>query len=306
MRYGITRLILACQQFADLTLEQYVDAKTAKERLVTALSVEEKFNLVLENYAEFEQELLALTTHQLLFQSHDWSSSVGDVQTINRRLANLLSSCRLYIDQIKHDVKALFASDSHQLEELNQAFSAEYDRYLGYRVLEALRNHVQHRGLPVHVLKYNYARDKRVSRTLVKLTCIPALSVNRIKEQGDFKAQVLEELEAHGDLVDLKPLVREYVASIGRVHEGLRARMRNHVVNWDQTVSAIRSQFRDTFGDDDVGLAVVAQDEGGKILASTQIFEDLITRRRFLVRKNRNVTGLRLGYVSSEVLGDDV
>jgi hypothetical protein len=306
MRHGITRLVLGCRQFADLTPEQYTEAKTAKERLLAALSIEEKLNLVLENYAEFEQELQALTMCQLLFHDRDWSSFTGEAQTINRRLANLLSACRLYIDQTRHDVSAVYGDDSDQLKQLNEAFSAEYDAYLGCRVLEALRNHVQHRSLPVHNLKYSLARDERPHRTLVKHTCIPCLSVKRIKDQGDFKAQVLEELEAGDDLVDLKPLVREYVASIGRVHEDLRQLMRDHVAKWEEVVYSIQSQFREAFGENVVGLAVVARDDDGVVRESAQIFEDLITRRRRLEQKNRNVADIRSHYVSSEVLGDEL
>jgi hypothetical protein len=134
MRYAITRLILGCQQFIDITAEQYLETRTAKERLMIALSIEEKFNLVAENYAEFEQELQNLTLRQMLFPDYDWSSFVGGLQTINRRLANLLSACRLYIDQVKHDVDGLYGRESQQTEQLKRAFSAEYDGCLGYRV----------------------------------------------------------------------------------------------------------------------------------------------------------------------------
>ena len=65
MRYSITRLVLGCQQSVDLTPEKYAEAKKAKEQLLVALSIEEKLNLVLENYAEFEEELQGLTLDSL-------------------------------------------------------------------------------------------------------------------------------------------------------------------------------------------------------------------------------------------------
>ncbi|MGB2822726.1 MAG: hypothetical protein WBF17_17210 [Phycisphaerae bacterium] len=305
MRYSITRLVLGCQQSVDLTPEKYAEAKKAKEQLLVALSIEEKLNLVLENYAEFEEELQGLTLRQLIFSDGDWSSFIGELQTVNRRLANLLSACRLYIDQIKHEISALYGFDSAQYQALGQAFSAEYDGYLGYRVLEALRNHVQHRSLPVHNLTYNGSREEKPNRMLCRHACTPSLSIARIKEEGNFKAQVLAELEGDDDLVDLKPLVREYVTSIGRVHQGLRQRMHSDVEAWEEVIHSIRARFCETHGDKTAGLAVIAIDADQRVRESTQVFEEMITRRRRLEQKNRNVGQLRSHYVSSAVVGDD-
>jgi hypothetical protein len=163
---------------------------------------------------------------------------------------------------------------------------------------------IEYRGLPVHSLSYNGARDERPKRTLVRHICIPNLSVKRIREQGSFKAGVLKELETGGDLVDVKPLVREYIASIARVHEGLRNRMKTDVEAWDQTTGFVEARFRGRFGDDLVGLAVVVQDDNLRVKESAEIFEDLISRRRCLEQKNRSMSQLRSQYVSSEVLGD--
>lgn len=199
MHYGIARLGLGCNQFVSLTYEQYDATKTAKENLVTVLSIEEKLNLVLESYTEFELEILELTTRYCLFHARDWSALMEDTQTINRRLAHLMSVCRLYIDQVKHDVAKVYDSDSDQQQRLIDLFSSEYDGALGYRVLEALRNFVQHRSLPVHKLEYSSSLDKRQDITLTKHTCIPTLSVKHIEDDGGFKPKVLKELKKEGE-----------------------------------------------------------------------------------------------------------
>jgi hypothetical protein len=305
MLYGITQLVLGCRQFIELTPDQYAEAKSAKEGLIAALSIEEKLNLVLQNYMEFELELLVITTRDLLFQGHDWSSGMEDLHAINRRLANLLSACRLYIDQTKHEVSAVYGDDPGQLEQLELSFSSQYDAFIGYRAIVALRGHVQHRSLPIYCIANSSTRDEKAKRTLLRHTCTPSLSVRWIKEQGNFKQEVLEELETGDDLVDLKPLIREGVTCLLRVHKDLRQRMRNHVNAWEQVINSIQTRYRESFGDDLTGLAVVMKDNSGQIQESAEIFKDLIDRRKYLEKKMDNVVDLRSNYVSGEVSGDN-
>jgi len=300
VKYGITRLVLECGQFIELTSDEYDAAKQAKVSLVTALGIEEKFNLVIENYAEFELELQARTTRYALFLDHDWSSSMDDLHTINRRLVNLLSAGRLYIDQVKHDVSELFGSDSEQLGELKKAFAKQYDAHLGYRVLEALRNHVQHRNLPVYHLGYSIVRDPHEQVTLAKYTCTPSMSVASIKEQGSFKAQVLQELRDGDDLVDLRPFVRQYVASIGQVHTDLRERMTKAVESWGAQMELIKEKFREMYGDQLAGLVVVTKDDQDVVVESSHVVKEVMTRRRALENKNRSVAHVATHYVSTE------
>jgi hypothetical protein len=72
MQYAIIAPALDCQPLA-LTDQVYESARSAKDGLLAALGMEEKFNLVMENYAEFENDLLRLTSSHVLFPSERWS-----------------------------------------------------------------------------------------------------------------------------------------------------------------------------------------------------------------------------------------
>ncbi len=300
MQYGITRLVLGCKQFVELTRDEYNAAKQAKASLLIALGIEEKFNLVLENYAEFELELQRLTTRHLIFQDRDWSSAMDDLYAINRRLVNLMSTGRLYIDQAKRDTSRLFGSDSEQCEELKAAFAEQYDTHLGYRVFETLRNHVLHRSLPVHKLARNASLDDHKQSVSVRHTCIPSMSVTKVEEQGAFKTEVLKELQRGDESVDLRPLARQYVASISQVHTGLRQRMSEAVASWDAQADSIRTAFSKMYDDNLVGLALVKRDDRGEMVESTHIIEDVITRRKHLEEKNLTAAHLTTHYVTTQ------
>lgn len=74
--------------------------------------------------------------------------------------------------------------------------SPEYDARLGYRVMEALRNYVQHRGLPLHSITVGggWIDTEEGRRRKEKTTLY--LNVDTLAEDKDFKKDVLDELRS--------------------------------------------------------------------------------------------------------------
>ena len=301
-RYGITRLVLSAKQFIDLSQAEFESIREAKTNLVMALNVEEKLNLVLENYAELEREMLGIAADHLLFQNHNWSSFVGEVHLISRRIVNLLSACRMYIDQVKHEISSAYGPSSEASKELIAAFSHEYDSKFGYRVMESLRNYVQHRSLPVHSLVIeSYAEDKGEGPGLA-FCCVPKLHVDAIAKDETFKPAILQELKDGDEHRDLRPLVRTYIEGIGNVHEKLRERMSTDVKHWEEIFSDVQKRFGAKYDGTQIGLAAVAIGEDDRTSESVQIFDDILAHRRELEAKNRMLTKLHRRYVTNRAL----
>ena len=126
-----------------LTVEKYNQIKGAKNTCLFALELEEKLNLLLDNYNELETDLLALAQSHLLWSSLNHASAMRDRLLLDRRFANLLTGCRLYIDHTKHALSAVFGASSKELLELENFKKTLYDSRFGFRFMEALRNHVQ-------------------------------------------------------------------------------------------------------------------------------------------------------------------
>ena len=304
MQYGITKLFLGYKNFLEISGDEFEEVKTAKRSLLEMLSIEEKLNLILENHAEFERELLGLGLNHMMFFSYGWSTFQNEIHLINRRLINLLTTCRLYMDQIPHNVNSIYGEGAGLARIVKEKMSHEYDSNLSYRVVEALRNYVQHRGLPIYGLEYNMTR-KDVASPLLKHIVTPTLSVARLKEEKKFKAAVLKELEALGDEIDIKPLVRQYIDSIGRIHLSIRDLVASDVARWEHTILEIQNRFTETFSDDPSGLAMVACQDLETFTESTQIFDDFIKHRQWLAQKNRFLTHHSLGIITNEVRSHD-
>jgi hypothetical protein len=194
MKYMLTVLALGSWPFVEISAEEFAQAKDAKERLVTFIGIEEKLDILLENYAEYERHLLDLTLRRVLFRDLLWSSAMTDLQHLTRRLANFLSAARLYVDQSKHDLSSIYTSGSGQQEVLKQALSREYDGRFGYRVMEALRNYMQHRSLPIKKLGYPSIWEEVGSERMLRCSAEIYLDVVELREDKKFKSNVLGEL----------------------------------------------------------------------------------------------------------------
>lgn len=311
MRYGITRLILGPKNFIEITSDKFEEAKKAQDNLLLALSMEEKINILLENYAEYEEELLRLTMHRMLFSQYEWSSFMDDINIVNRRLMNLLATCRLYIDHVQHDISTIYGNSSEQVSRVNSACSKEYDSCLGYRVLDALRNYAQHRGLLIsQISHWSSAKNDKFDRQRMRHTIIPMININPLKEdkklQNKKNKAILIELEAIGEDIDIRPLVRDYITSIGRIHFVVRDMIRDDLAQWDNTLQRILKAYQDTSDASSAGLAVVAKEDNGRNVEAVRLSSaELIKRRKRFIQKNNQLSHFSYSYVSGEVVPTD-
>ena len=141
---------------------------------------------------------------------------------LDRRLVNLLTSCRLYLDQTDHGISCPFGNPSSELDTVKKLKNDLYDGHFGYRLMETLRNHVQHSGLPVHIISYQASRSSGKGPDYFECVVIPKASVKELSESSSFKKGILQELPAGKDEVDLRGPVREYVTCLIELHDKLR------------------------------------------------------------------------------------
>jgi hypothetical protein len=288
-----------------ITADEFNTIAVARRNLGVATRIEEQFHLLLDNYADFERALLDLALRHLIFSTAGWPEFQDDILAINRRLANLLSAARSYLDQVDHELAALFGPDSRTVEIVRKARTNEHDARFGYRTLEALRNYQQHRGLPVHHLAMGMHRDPVGDQIFVAHRVTQSVSVPSLRRDGGVKAAVLAELDSRGPLVPLMPMVREYVEGLAAVHAAMRGAVANDVKGWEETVQAAMARGRKRFGRSGGGFVAVARKAAGSPAEEIQMFDEFMSRRRLLERRSRHVTMLAKHYVSGRAAVDD-
>jgi hypothetical protein len=134
-QYAVVGLKRYC---VEISSEDFDLLRTARTHLFEALSIEEKLNLVLENYAEFEQELLNFSVNSMLFQDDDWSSGINEIHLANRRIINLLTTGRLCIDQVSHNIRSIYGADSEQEKAVKEKISQRMSEKSGQKAPKAI------------------------------------------------------------------------------------------------------------------------------------------------------------------------
>jgi len=115
----------------------------------------------------------------------------------------------------------------------------------------------------------------------------------------------LIELEAIGEYIDIRPLVRDYITSIGRIHFVVRNMIRDDLAQWDNTLQRILKAYQDTSDASLAGLAVVAKEDNGRNVEAVRLSADIIKRRKRFIQKNNQLSHFSHSYVSGEVVPTD-
>ena len=173
MRYQTWGFCKKWGAFAEIDKARFDEIKAAKTVCLFAVDLEEKLVLLLDNFAEFEFELLRIAEASLIWPKRDHQGSMLERLILDRRLVNLLTSCRLYLDQTDHGISEIFGNTSQQLADVKAIKNELYDSCFGYRFMEVLRNHVQHSGLPVHIIDYRGFAGKEMVLTIGTLLLFP-------------------------------------------------------------------------------------------------------------------------------------
>jgi hypothetical protein len=297
MKHSLAILTLDKWPSVEITGEEFQNIKNAKTSLIIALGIEEKFTLLVENYAEYERTLLDLTLTKMIRQDYEWTSLMDDTQLVNRRIANVLMASQLYIDQATHDISSMFGRKSAAASDLRTAFDRESQQSLGYRVMRELRNQVQHRTLLVGNLSYpstHHQDGKSGTRFGIQIQ----LDVDELQNDSRFDRQVRAEIEGQESARDLTAMTRGSLESLSRLHQVVRtlteARFKACATKSDEVLQTAQREIGHL-----TGLAAVERDDDGTLREKVYLFPDLAKRVHYMRSRYKELKFSSGWYVSS-------
>ena len=296
----LTMWKLGNQPEIEIDATRYAALKDALKIQIVALEIEEKFDLVIANYEEFERDIFTTTWGHMVSHSPTWGSMSSARLLLNRRIANLLNICRLYVNQVTHSVGRSSTHVGWTLAQAKAVFSEQYDKSLGYRIMEDLRNHVQHCGLPVKRIVYPSSIERGAEdEPLWSFTFSPELDIEALRNDDSFKRKTLHELESLPDSQnDTILFIRQYIEGLGHAQVGLRELIAPAV---DKAAAAFHSALTEwkAAGHDARGL--IAAKHRHDSIAEEPVFvtEDLKKKRDELVALRSGFANLSRRFVSS-------
>jgi hypothetical protein len=300
MKYALAPIIRSRARPIPLSEDEYQRIARAKDGVIALIGIEQKFDLLLENYVEYENELLGLAVRQEVFHNLDYASFQNEALAVVRRLSNLLSAARLYIDQVKHDLSSIFGKHHEIIDAINKKCSEEYDAALGYRLMETLRNVMQHRSVSGLQLKYATSSSERGARTRV----VPVLKVASLRE-GGIKASVHKEI-AGKEMASVTEHVRQYIEGISRIHHAVRKGGEKDRQDWEAALRQAYENGANTWPSGSMRASdLIALNASGRVVESRHIILEPLVYLDSLVSKNAHPIRLSRTFVSNAAEDDD-
>lgn len=260
------------------------ELREAREGLLVALEVEEKYDSLVGNYSEFERTLLLLALERALHGDLDWSAIQRDISLVNRRVQNFLSSFRAYLDHTDGDLKKLGIPAQDLRSSFNGQLSQRFDAEPSYRLMFDLRNFAQHRGSVIGAI--SYAPYRGASNTLA-FTAEPKIVLAFIEGDSGAKPRLVSALkDLESPEIDIRPLIREGMKNLTQVHKVVREGLSALAEPWVKKIKDALEQFRMETGKDEKVLKVVKWSETGEELERFQVFSYLFERKAELERRN--------------------
>jgi hypothetical protein len=284
-----------------ITKQIYDSVKPSKQGIHEIISIEEKFDLMMENYVELETTLLSLGMSHLAFTTFEYNEMLSSRNLISRRIVNLLSSVRLYRDALPQHVNNIFGARHVVAKQLSSAMKDASSLPMPYRMMEAIRNYTQHQELPIEGISFNtHSERDEATRTMKRLAyrVIPKLNATEVSKRRGLSADVRIALAAAGPSIDPIQIIREAIEHIGTVHENFRKSIESQEKEWDNHLRNLLLKYikRDK-EKRPYGVAVGFLRSNGTISNEEYIVQDVLDYRKFLRLKNNTSANLSKRYV---------
>lgn len=297
--FEIRNLALGAPPGISISDKDFHAAADGKERLLKTLFVEEAYDVFVQNYADLENTILNVIVDDMV-DRHDGRIAIETARRrTDRAIANLLSSGRLASDLLERTTIALFGRRSTQVADLTHLMKQQADLLVGFRAMIALRNYVQHYGLPIQSVTFGHEwvnRDDEDRRRLQQRFTV-SFSPNSLLADRKVPAELIEDLRALANnkgRVSLLPLIREYVDGMSNVHVGMREKIAEFDIGWRTAISALVDRFSQQYGPNNYpGLSAVSLDAQGGILSDIPLKIQLEERIEYLRKLNGRLLNLK-------------
>ncbi|ACA84831.1 hypothetical protein [Shewanella woodyi] len=274
------------------------EVKDAKSNILESVTLEEKLDLALTNYKEFEMFIASISIDYKMFKGGDWQGGMQKRRELARLFSNLLSSTRLYIDHLMHHVSRIYGKESDNYKLIKEHVSQHYDESLSYRLLETIRNHVQHAGLPI---SFKSMSTWNVERTHMVTIVTPTLMIEELRQNKRFKKSVLVEIESLTKSPDLKPHIRNYIGRLTQINGFVRELLNSDYQRWSELVlNCIEKGERlHLKASGSIHTALYCESDNYEVLEKIELFRDFLELREYFCQHNMVLDDFESRYVST-------
>ena len=297
MKYVLRKADLSDEIESEISKETYEAYKESGTILSNCLEFEEKYEILILTYLDFERKIFDATTMHIVHGLFLDPLETFDIRlALNISLMSLLTSARLYVDQFCHLVGKCVPHLDDVEKLAKSILSKEYDQSPEYRFMEQFRNHVQHYGLPIHWISSGMRWTDLSEDGLLEYSMDFGAQKSFLEEDKKFKKSIINESPCE---VDLKSMTRCYLESLSKAHDAARDLIKESVQNARQNFEDAYSHYRKICPDHSGSLSACIIDDQG-IIETIPLMLYLDDIRVKLQKRNRKLVNLKKSYVTGK------
>lgn len=224
---------------------QYATLSEALTTVVSAMEIEDLFQVFAQSFLRFEKDLLDVAfdyTHANMQGVNEDVFFDSIRQRFNVNIITILTAYQSYDHQCNRILKR--SINPPEAQEFNSKASNDiFDTHLSYRICASLRNYAQHRALPLGGFSIggndNFDRDNlgNLRKAASGFNVSPWLSVSKLANSSQCKSVLRRELEGLGyEKIDMKWLIRSFVGAMYQRHAALRAFLKPKIMAADEEI----------------------------------------------------------------------
>lgn len=297
MNYILRKAVLDAVPEVEIERTEFEDLKSAREILANAFAIEEKYEIVVSNFLALEKKLLKVAVTNTVRDTLSYGEFFETRSALNIRLVNLLTATKLYLDQLPQHIADCVPNNLDVADTVKRCCSKEYDKNFEYRFMEALRNHVQHRGIPIHFFRQDSRWTSNDEYGHMEFSIYIAAQRDVFESDGKFKKTVLSEMTQD---VNLLAAARKYVESLSSIHQFVRDLISASITTARALIESAHSKYSKEFNGSLIGLAALEVGEEGVRLSVPLLLEWDDVRLQ-LQKRNRQLVNMAKRYVTSKV-----
>jgi hypothetical protein len=298
MRYLLRKAVIDPVPEVEISAQDFSVLRAARNVLSNAFAIEEKYEIVISNFLDLEKQLLDVAATNAVRDTNTYAEFFETRSLLNIRLVNLLTSTRLYLDQLPQHIDDCDLEDIEAVALVKARCSEEYDNHFEFRFMEALRNYVQHRGIPVHFVSQGARWTSFEADRLMEFTVHIAAQRSYLEEDEKFKKAVLNEISKDIDLIAAS---RQYLESISSINEFVRKLFFEPTTSARTAIEAAHHRYSKVYSETLIGLSALEIDDS-QVISSISLLLEWDDVRIQLQKRNRQLVNLSKRYVTSRVL----
>lgn len=275
--------------------------KHAKSVISHIRYIEQKYDLMISNYYEFERELLEQALDTSIRSSNRQSISLSTL-SLARQIINLITSISLYVDHVKkrHIGNLPFSDKKREnlLKELKDYQSSSND----LKFIRNLRNYVIHRDLPLDSYTMKSSWEKLENEEVEKggHLIIPTIQRDKLLNDRKFSTNVIEKMTEESEKIDLRIPIRKTIGIISQFNKSFRQQISNDFQSAKDTIKETIKESNE-FSKSNNKYCRVIQEVDSKVQEIIYLDKHHIDQIELFHKRNRSQGNLENRYIHNRI-----